>query len=340
MPLEQDFNHEFMKKLLFSIFCVLSYGVQAQDTFSIIALDPETGDIGSAGASCINLNNSNWDQWITDIIPGKGGVNSQAYVCIPNVNLENAMDRMATGDSPQEIIDWLMLNDACGSQNFNPEYRQYGIVDFDLAGNPRSAGFTGSLTDDYKEDRQGLTYSIQGNILLDQSVIDQMEFNFLNTTGTLADRLMAALQGANFPGADNRCLSSGTSSRAAYMVVYHADDTPGEPYLRLVVPAQSPGIEPIDLLQGLYDDFTTLGVEDQNILDKVKLWPNPASNRINLTLSGQVILQEVEVRNVLGQRQKVQLSENSLEIGDLSPGLYLIKVYTSTGTQVLRFIKS
>lgn len=328
-----------MKNVLLSTLLILGLSVQAQDTFSIIALDPETGDIGSAGASCINLNNSNWDQWITDIIPGRGGVNSQAYVCIPNVNLENAMDRMATGDSPQEIIDWLMLNDACGSQNFNPEYRQYGIVDFDLAGNSRSAGFTGSLTDDYKEDRQGLTYSIQGNILLDQSVIDQMEFNFINTSGTLADRLMAALQGANFPGADNRCLSSGTSSRAAYMVVYHADDTPGAPYLRLVVPAQSPGIEPIDLLQDLYDDFT-LSTEDQNILNHLKIWPNPVENRLNLTLPGQVILQGVEVRNVIGQRQKTELLKNSLDVAHLSPGLYLIKIYTSAGAQLMRFIKS
>lgn len=328
-----------MKNVLLSTLLILGLSVQAQDTFSIIALDPETGDIGSAGASCINLNNSNWDQWITDIIPGRGGVNSQAYVCIPNVNLENAMDRMATGDSPQEIIDWLMLNDACGSQNFNPEYRQYGIVDFDLAGNSRSAGFTGSLTDDYKEDRQGLTYSIQGNILLDQSVIDQMEFNFINTSGTLADRLMAALQGANFPGADNRCLSSGTSSRAAYMVVYHADDTPGAPYLRLVVPAQSPGIEPIDLLQDLYDDFT-LSTEDQNILNHLKIWPNPVENRLNLTLPGQVILQGVEVRNVIGQRQKIELLKNSLDVAHLSPGLYLIKIYTSAGAQLMRFIKS
>lgn len=328
-----------MKQVLLSTLLILGLSVQAQDTFSIIALDPETGDIGSAGASCINLNNSNWDQWITDIIPGRGGVNSQAYVCIPNVNLENAMDRMATGDSPQEIIDWLMLNDACGSQNFNPEYRQYGIVDFDLAGNSRSAGFTGSLTDDYKEDRQGLTYSIQGNILLDQSVIDQMEFNFINTSGTLADRLMAALQGANFPGADNRCLSSGTSSRAAYMVVYHADDTQGAPYLRLVVPAQSPGIEPIDLLQDLYDDFT-LSTEDQNILNHLKIWPNPVENRLYLTLPGQVILQGVEVRNVIGQRQKTELLKNSLDVAHLSPGLYLIKIYTSAGAQLMRFIKS
>jgi uncharacterized Ntn-hydrolase superfamily protein len=329
-----------MKQVLFSTLLILGLSAQAQDTFSIIAVDPETGDIGSAGASCINLNNSNWDQWITDIIPGRGGVNSQAYVCIPNVNLENAMDRMSAGDSPQEIIDWLMLNDACGSQNFNPEYRQYGIVDFDLAGNPRSAGFTGSLTDDYKEDRQGPTYSIQGNILLDQSVIDQMEFNFNNTNGTLADRLMAALQGANFPGADNRCLASGTSSRAAYMVVYHADDIPGAPYLRLVVPAQSPGIEPIDLLQGLYDDFTTLGIDDQQKLHDIKLWPNPVNQQINLELAPEVILQQVEVRNILGQKQSINQSGTALEVAHLSPGLYLLEVYTSAGKRILRFVKS
>jgi len=329
-----------MKQVLLITSLILGLSVQAQDTFSIIAVDPETGDIGSAGASCINLNNSNWDQWITDIIPGRGGANSQAYVCIPNVNLENAMDRMSAGDSPQEIIDWLMLNDACGSQNFNPEYRQYGIVDFDLAGNPRSAGFTGSLTDDYKEDRQGPTYSIQGNILLDQSVIDQMEFNFNNTSGTLADRLMAALQGANFPGADSRCLASGTSSRAAYMVVYHAEDTPGEPYLRLVVPAQSPGIEPIDLLQGLYDDFTTLGVGDAEKLNQIKLWPNPVDQRLNLELAHEVILQQVEVRNILGQKQSINQSGTVLDVAHLSPGLYLLKVYTSAGKRILRFVKS
>ena len=328
-----------MKNLITILALLCTINLLGQDTFSIIAVDPDTGDIGSAGASCINLSNVNWDQWITDIIPGRGGVNSQAYVCIPNVNLENAMDRMSAGDSPQEIIDWLMLNDTCGSQNFNPEYRQYGIVDFDLAGSPRSAGFTGSLTDDYKEDRQGPTYSIQGNILLDQSVIDQMEFNFNNTSGTLADRLMAAMQGANFPGADSRCLASGTSSRAAYMVVYHADDTPGDPYLRLVVPAQSPGIEPVDLLQELYDDFTTLGADDQGILNKIDLWPNPVQDQIQLQIPTEVILQTIEVRNLLGQKQDLKQRGATLEVGHLSSGLYLMRIYTSAGKRVLRFIK-
>ena len=216
-----------MKKLYSFLGALLiSITVVAQYTFSIVAVDPVTGDIGSAGASCVTISIIDI---ITDIIPGRGGVNSQSWVCIPNTNLENAIARMEEGFSPQEIIDWLLLNDSCSSQNFNPEYRQYGIADFDGGGNPRTAGWTGSLADDYKEDRQGANYSVQGNSLLNVSVIDNMEANFNNTSGTLADKLMAAMQGANFPGADSRCLADGTSSRTAYLLVYHADDDPNDP---------------------------------------------------------------------------------------------------------------
>jgi len=210
-----------------------TFYLNAQDTFSIIAVDPATGEVGSAGASCVTgLGDLQIVDIITDIIPGKGGVNSQAYVCIPNSNLNNAIDQMEAGLSPSQIIDWLYDNDACNSANFNPEFRQYGIVDLDDNNNPRTAGFSGNMTDDYKEDRQGATYSIQGNILLNQTVIDNMETNFNNATGTLADKLMAAMQGANFAGADSRCLNDGTSSTTAYMIVYRADDEPGNPTLK------------------------------------------------------------------------------------------------------------
>ncbi|MDA8650878.1 MAG: DUF1028 domain-containing protein [Flavobacteriaceae bacterium] len=328
-----------MKKYFTALCIVASLQLMAQDTFSIIALDPETGEIGSAGASCINIVNSNWDTWITDIIPGRGGVNSQAYVCIPNVNLEGAIARMAENYSPQEIIDWLMLNDACGAQNFNPDYRQYGIVDFDGMGGTRSAGFTGPLTDDYKEDRQGATYSIQGNILLNASVIDQMEENFNNTSGTLADRLMAALQGANFPGADSRCLASGTSSRAAYMVVYGPDNLPGAPDIRLVVPAQTSGIEPIDLLQGLYDDLTL----DQGSFSPeptFQLWPNPTKDFVGLKIPEAVIAQSIEIFDING-KQVLEKYENfdRIDARKFRAGLYLIKVYTNKGRYFIKFIK-
>ena len=156
------------KKYTLFIVLFLSLTIYAQDTFSIIAVDPETGEVGSAGASCVDGigDFGGLIDIITDIIPGRGGVNSQAFVCIPNTNLANAIDQMEAGLSPDEIIDYLINNDDCSSQNFNPEFRQYGIADLDPEGNPRTAGFTGSLADDFKDDRQGATYSVQGNILL------------------------------------------------------------------------------------------------------------------------------------------------------------------------------
>lgn len=321
-------------------FTLFAFTLCAQDTFSIIAVDPVTGEVGSAGASCVSGAPSGWDAWITNIIPGKGGVNSQAYICIPNTNLQGAMERMALGDSPQEIIDWLLLNDSCGSQNFNPDYRQYGIVDLDGGGIPRSAGWSGPLTDDYKEDRQGDNYSIQGNILLDVSVVDNMENNFNNSGGTLADKLMAALQGANFPGADSRCLNNGTSSRAAYIVVYKADDLPGQPYLRLTVPSQSSGIEPIDVLQDLYDQFLT--VNENPLIDKVTLFPNPAVNILKIQLDRSVSAKEYQIFDINGKlllTQQIHAETSSIDVSQFSNGLYFLKLTANDAEITLKFVK-
>ncbi len=320
--------------------CLFGMNLQAQDTFSIIAVDPITGEVGSAGASCVTGAPALWDTWITNMIPGKGGVNSQAYICLPNVNLQGAMDRMAQGDSPQEIIDWLLLNDACSSQNFNPDYRQYGIVDLDENGDPRAAGFSGVLTDDYKEDRQGANYSIQGNILLDVSVIDNMEENFNATSGTLADKLMAALQGANFPGADSRCLVNGTSSRAAYMVVYKPDDIQGQPYLRLTVPSQGTGIEPIDLLQDLYNQF--LAVNDNPLYNKVEVFPNPAVNELKLQVDTSVMAESMQIFDLSGKlllSEKMQTATKTIDISKFAKGLYFLKLKAGNHEITLKFVK-
>ena len=264
--------------LLIAFFAISN--AQGQDTFSIIAVDPATGDIGSAGASCVDgaANFGGIIDIITKIIPGRGGVNSQAYVCIPNSNLNNAITQMDNGASPDEIIAYLLDNDSCNSQNFNPAFRQYGIADFNTSGEPRTAGFTGDSTDDFKEDIQGPTYSVQGNILLNQTVLNNMQTNFNTASGTLADKLMAAMQGANFAGADSRCLARGTSSTSAYLLVYKADDDIDNPFLRLNIEEMPFGEEPIDSLQILYNQF--LGANDFALKDKLQLYPNPVDARV------------------------------------------------------------
>lgn len=333
-----------MKNLyVFLVLLLVVLPLRSQDTFSIIAVDPTTGEIGSAGASCVTgVGAAGIIDIITDIIPGRGGVNSQAWVCIPNVNLQNAIEQMEMGSNPTEIIDWLINNDACSAQNFDPEFRQYGIVDLDGSGDPRTAGWTGSMADDYKEDRQGANYSIQGNILLDVSVINNMEDNFNNTTGTLADKLMAAMQGANFAGADSRCLAAGTSSTTAYLMVYKADDLPGEPYLRLNVGQQASGTEPIDLLQDLYDNF--LSNEDETLKKNLSIVPNPAVDNLTLSSANLLQLKAYSIIDIAGKvldthQLNSDVNQHIISVSRLPSGIYFLRVKTSQGSTHLKFIK-
>ena len=214
----------------------------SQDTFSIVAVDPVTQEVGSAGASCIN-----GSIIISDVHPGIGAVHTQSYWNSTNQN--NASDLMDQGYTPEEIIEYLVENDAQG----NPSIRQYGVVD--LVDEGRSAAFTGENCYDYKDHILGPTYSIQGNILLGQEVLDSMETNFLNTSGSLATRLMSAMQGAKIPGADTRCLSNGISSLSAFIRVAKPTNSEDSLYLHLNVNNTQPGIDPIDTLQDLFDDW-------------------------------------------------------------------------------------
>ena len=229
----------------------------AQDTFSIVAIDSVTGQFGSAGASCVGSSGSypHGAAILSDVIPGIGVIHTQA--AWNHVNQDNAHNWMMLGLSPQQIIDSLVANDA---QN-NSTTRQYGIVDFN-GGHPRSAAFTGANCQDYKNDTAYLNYSIQGNILMGQRILDSMQTRFLNTAGTLADRLMAALQGAKIIGADTRCFVRNTSSQSAFLRIGRMTDSPDSLYLDLwmAYPQNYSGpfpVDPIDSLQTLYDLWKT-----------------------------------------------------------------------------------
>ena len=307
-----------MKSLFFTFLLLFSLQSFSQDTFSIIAVDPNTGEVGAAGATCLFNQDDGIIDIISSFIPGKGGILSQAYVCVPNINLQNGIDQMNNGLSPDEIIDWLVENDQCNALSFY--YRQYGIVDFDENGNVRTAGYTGTFADNYKEDRQGDTYSIQGNILLDQSVIDNMENNFNNTEGSLADKLMSAMQGANFAGADSRCLDEGTSSATAFLVVYQPDDIVGQPSLELNVGSQQPGVEPINILQDMFDNY--LSLDSNNEEQMVKLFPNPSNGKVNLN---SLNMYKIDVFDVTGKNVLTTIG-NSVNIHSLEKGTYVFKL--------------
>ena len=270
------------KNIFLGIFMVcLSLFLQGQDTFSIVAIDSVTGEVGSAGASCVGYSAGypHGAIVLSDVIPGIGGIHTQASYLA--ANQQYAHDLMMAGLPPQQIIDSLVANDAGG----NPTIRQYGIVDYNN-GHPRSAAYTGINCMDYKNDTAGLYYSIQGNILLGQLVIDSMQSRFLSTPGTLADRLMAALQGAKMIGADTRCAVHNSSSLSSFIRVARPSDNADSLWLNLymaysqnfsgIVP-----VDPIDSLQTLYDLWkTNTSISPENTVAPLKAWSSPGGELI------------------------------------------------------------
>ncbi len=335
-----------MNKHFISIFLIILFPffLNGQDTFSIVAVDTITGEIGGAGASCIDESSIQGGVLIiNDIIPARGAIHTQSYWNA--TNQQNAHNRMLEGMSPEEIIEWLVAHDV---QN-NPAIRQYGIVDFDSAGNPRSAGFTGAGCFNYKNHVLGRNYAIQGNILLGQQILDSMEARFLNAQGTLAEKLMAALQGANVPGADTRCLNQGVSSLSAFIRVAKPENSPDDFWCDLLVPSVPAGVEPIDSLQVLFDQWliwTSAKGERFVQPNRVHLFPNPAKNEIRLEMKNLENMPSLSL-NVLSVNgeivEKIMFTGQpvSINTSGYAPGMYLVQVkHKSMILDVVKFTVS
>jgi len=324
-----------MKNILTLVYFLICFtqSYSSQDTFSIVAVDSSTGEVGSAGASCVDLFQTtfNEDGFLGQLIPNIGAINTQAYYI--TANQTNATNRMNLGETPSEIINWLVANDV---QSL-PQLRQYGIAAI-INGSPQTSAYTGSSTDDYKNHIIGPNYAIQGNILLGQEVLDSMEAKFLNEIGDLACKLMAALQGANIIGADTRCNSNGTSSLFAFIKVAQPSDVFGNPSLNVSVRTpSSSGIEPIDSLQTKFDLLhncnNTSFIETEDFSDFFSIYPNPTLDFITIDnktnqnyqlflfdMSGKIVCQD-----------SIYKTKNLL-ISNYKKGTYFMKISSSNRT--------
>jgi len=315
---------------------------QSQDTFSIVAMDSITGEVGSAGASCVDMDNfpGYADDFLGELFPGLGAINTQAWY--REDNQANARARMKAGDTPEEIIQWLYEND---EQN-QPEKRQYGIVAF-VDGSPQSAAHTGTQTDDYKNHVLGPNYSIQGNILLGQEILDSMEARFLRADGDLACKLMAALQGANVVGADTRCASNGSSSLFAFVKVAQPADTFGSPsFVVSVRTKNNQNIEPIDTLQTIFSmvhECSGVGIDEPGSFDSFfKLYPNPANEK--LSIENKKTVKDAHHAAIIDLTGSI-LYESSysgkveIDLSAYSRGIYFVRITDGQKTYISKFIK-
>ena len=183
-----------------SIFLILLLADPGQGTFSIVARDPQTGELGVAVASRV-VDAGYIVPWCE---AGAGAIASQA-LANPFLGVWG-IEELAQDKPAEEALRIILAKDS------SFEDRQIGIVDKD----GRSAAFTGKNCKAWAGHRTSENYSIQGNILTGPEVVDSMTAVFLRTTGPLAERLLAALEAGEKAGGDKR----GKQSAALYVVLH------------------------------------------------------------------------------------------------------------------------
>ena len=159
-------------------------------TFSIVAVDPETGDLGAAVASRV-FGAGNHVLWAEAEV---GAVVTQAHM---NGGYgPRGLELLKEGLTAQQVVDRLLAEDPYPRK----DGRQVAIVD--AKGNV--AVYTGPIASDWRGHIKGDTYSVQGNILAGPHVAEAMAQAFEDTEGELAERLYAALKAGDDAGGDRR----------------------------------------------------------------------------------------------------------------------------------------
>ena len=229
----------------------------AEATWTIVAVDPETLEVGIAGASCVAGISASEPIAMTGLVPGIGVVAVQGLVY--DAGRERAMRRLGEGRTPQDVVTELT------SLAFDPDFeeRQYGIVALGEA----PAAFTGALTQEVKLASLGPAHSVQGHTLHNEAVISSAFNAYGSNMGcptTLADRLLVALEAGAAQGGDSLC-GTQQAALAAWLQVAGPEDAQDAPYLQFVIGSQAPGADnPVALLRAEYDQWRAMNPPDDS----------------------------------------------------------------------------
>ncbi len=180
-------------------------------TYSIVAYDSTTGDLGVAVQSKFPN--------VGGIVPwAKAGVGAVATQSLGNTDYgDKGLELMAMGASAPEAMRIVMRTDP------RPAQRQVGMIDahgaaaswtgdscFDWAGGRSGGGSAGGKG----QVIAGRGYAAQANIMVSDQTVKNMAAAFERSTGALSDRLLAALVAGQAGGGDKRGMES-----AALLVV-------------------------------------------------------------------------------------------------------------------------
>ena len=286
-----------MKRILFALLLVLAASTLAFATWSVIAVNARTGQVIVASATCVRQQgfpqrkpNGARDLMEVQavIVPGVGVAACQAGVDNTRDNQMLVYNELKKGTPPAQILELLKQQEAARKPEPGIERRQFGIVAIPngktITERNNRAGFNGSGNSQsslYFGGAVGpdIYYQVQGNTLLGDAVMHQAALAFTRATGTLADRVMAAMEAADANDGDHRC-NCGVSvldfvpcdnktAHVAYITIAEKDDKPGTShndgqyyaYLSVTDDNTKPGESgnPVKTLRKRYDAWVKSG---------------------------------------------------------------------------------
>ncbi|MBT2571216.1 DUF1028 domain-containing protein [Planococcus sp. ISL-110] len=167
-------------------------------TFSIVAANPETGEVGVAVQSKFLA--------VGSVVPwAKANVGAVATQSWANTAYgPEGLELLEKGLSPEEVIDKLIADDPDRS------LRQVAVINSD----GEASAFTGHECYDWAGHKIGKHHSCQGNILVSEKTVSEMSRAFEESEGPLAERLLTAISAAQHAGGDSR----GKQSAAVYVL--------------------------------------------------------------------------------------------------------------------------
>ena len=243
-------------------------------TWSVVGVDPKTGDVGVAVASCVQ----SFGDAVAALVPGKGAAATQAGFDVRNRN--KVFEAIKEGLTAEAVIAQV-IDPAWDKET---DRRQYGVVTMHN-GFVRAAGFTTPTRQGTTSGEDGVTryagvmadpsrgVSAQGNTLASHEVVqrplDAYRWDDPAGFNRLSDRLMRAIEAGSVAGGDVRCNQGSvrqTTSMAAILVARGGDPpyatenigitdagTSKAPWLNLSVRAERGADNPLLEMRRQYD---------------------------------------------------------------------------------------
>ena len=203
---------KFFTFILSLVYLCAETPLRPVSTYSIVALDAKTGQLGVAVQS-------HWFSVGTVVPWAKAGVGAVATQSIAEPSYgPKGLALMEQGIPADEALQSLLAKD------LGENVRQVAMVD--AQGNV--GVHTGSRCISHASHLTGKNYSVQANIMAKPTVPSAMVQAFESTTGDLAERMLAALDAAEVEGGDLR------GRQSAAMLVVSGEPT-GDPWTDRIV---------------------------------------------------------------------------------------------------------